>query len=69
MEFSKIKKLRKELGLSQKQLGALIGVNQAYMGAIERRIKNPTIPTAIRLSKVLNSTLDELFVEEQPHAN
>lgn len=57
----KIKKLRKEKGLSQEKLSWEVGLNRGYIGFIERGERNPSIETLTKIAKALKVTLDELF--------
>jgi len=55
-----LKKIRKEKGLSQEQLGldAELGKNQ--IGCIERGENNPTICSLVAIAKVLDVEVGEL---------
>lgn len=57
----KLKKIRKEKGLSQEKLAWEVGLNRGYVGFIERGERNPSIPTLTKLAKALKVSLDELF--------
>jgi putative transcriptional regulator len=58
---------RIERGLSQEELAAEVEVSRQTIGLIERGKYNPSIRLCIRLAKVLNRTLDQLFWEETKH--
>ena len=57
----KIKELRLEKGLSQMQLGKLIGVSQKAIDYWERSLNEPKTSYIIALVKVFEITYDELF--------
>ena len=59
--YSRIKELRKEMGLSQTEMGRLLGIQQRTLSSYECGIND--IPTAvlIRLSAVLNTSIDYLL--------
>ena len=59
-----VRALRKELGLSQEELGKRCGVSRQTINAIEKGDYNPTIKLCIAICKVLDKTLNELFWEE-----
>ena len=59
-----VRALRKELGLSQEELGKRCGVSRQTINAIEKGEYNPTINLCRSICKVLGKTLDELFWEE-----
>lgn len=58
---NKIKKARKELGLTQFELAEKINVSQNFLGDIERGIKLPSLPKLILLSNTLKLSLDSMF--------
>ncbi len=63
---NRIKFLRKERGLSQESLALASGLNIAYIGNIERRLKCPTIDTLNRIASALNVSLLELLYFDEP---
>lgn len=61
MSFAEnLKKLRKEKGLSQKELADKLDISQPMIAQYERGLKLPTILVGVELAKVLNSTCEEL---------
>lgn len=52
---------RKELGISQEELGFRCGVHRTYVGAIERGEKSPTLTTIEKLSEGLNISTANLW--------
>ncbi len=57
----KIKRLRKELKISQEELAAKAGIHRTYMGRIERGESNPPVYTVYKIAKALKKQLKELF--------
>ena len=57
----KIKELRIEKGLSQLQLGKMIGVSQKAIDYWERNINEPKASYIIALVKTFNISYDEFF--------
>ena len=51
-----VRRLRKEKGLSQEELGFEAESNRTYVSDIERAIRNPTVTVVDRLAKVLGVT-------------
>lgn len=49
-----IRKLRKELGLSQEQLALKAGVDRSYIGGIERGERNVSFLTLVKIAYCLN---------------
>lgn len=62
---SNIKKLRKEAGLRQEDMAKELGVTRQTIIAIENNKYDPTLSLAFKLAKLLNTTVDELFREEE----
>lgn len=60
----RIKKRRKELGLTQTQIKQEIGISSGNMSDIENGNKLPSTPTLISLSKILNCSIDWILKGE-----
>lgn len=58
---SRLKQGRKSLGLTQKQLGALIQVSPQIFSLYERGEQDVPVYAVIRLAKVLNTSSDQLL--------
>ena len=57
-----IKALRKQMGLRQEDIATTLGVTRQTINAIENEKYNPTLELAMKLAKLLNTTVDELFI-------
>ena len=57
----RIKELRKNACLSQEQLSLKASINKSFMGKIERGEVSPTLNTLVKLVRVLEVDLKELF--------
>lgn len=62
----RLKKIRKEKSLSQKELAKLIGTSQGYICDIEQGIKMPGSDFLISLKRVLEIDLNWLLIGEVP---
>ncbi len=60
-----IQRLRKAYNLSLGELSEQSGVAKSIISQIERSETNPTISTVMRLSKALDTTIDEVLKGEQ----
>lgn len=60
----RIKAARAALDMTQKDLADAVGVSHQTMNAIEKGDYNPTVKLCIKICKVLNKSLDELFWED-----
>lgn len=61
----KMKEARINKGLSQGELAKLINVSRQTINMIENGEYNPTLMLCIKICKVLDKTLDQLFWEEK----
>jgi transcriptional regulator with XRE-family HTH domain len=59
---AKIKRLRSVKGLTQVQLGELVGISPKMIHFIEKGFRNPTANVLKRIADVLGVKLDELFM-------
>jgi transcriptional regulator with XRE-family HTH domain len=57
-----VRKLRKEKGISQEELGAKAELHYTYIGAIERGERNCSIDSLQKIAKGLGIEIPELFV-------
>jgi putative transcriptional regulator len=60
-----IKEYRKRDNLTQEELANKLGVTRQTIIAIENNKYNPTLELAMRLSKYLDVTVEELFILPQ----
>ena len=58
---NRVKQARTAAGLTQGQLASLAGVSRKTMNTIEARTVIPSTVLALRLSKVLDTTVEALF--------
>lgn len=56
-----IKQLRKEAGLRQEDMAKELGVSRQTIIAIENDKYNPTLELAMKMAKLLNLHVDEIF--------
>lgn len=59
-----IKELRSAAKLSQAELAKLCQVSRQTINAIENDKYDPTLQLAFNIAKVLNTTVDELFINQ-----
>ena len=56
-----IKKIRKEKGLTQKELGKLCGMSEAQIGQYENGLRNPKMETLEKIANALDISYFELL--------
>jgi transcriptional regulator with XRE-family HTH domain len=59
-----IKKARKSKGLTQKDLGNLLGVSEVMIGQYERGVRNPKIEMLSKIAAALNVPLTSLLPDD-----
>ncbi|WP_434305994.1 helix-turn-helix transcriptional regulator [Clostridium botulinum] len=62
---NKLKQFRENLGLTQEQLGELVGVSRQAINAIETGKFEPSIWLAYDIAKVFHDTIEEVFLFEE----
>lgn len=58
---NKIKIFRKNLNFTQEELAKKLHVTRQTINAIENNKYNPTLELAMKLARILNTTIEELF--------
>lgn len=58
---NRIKALRKKLGLRQEDVANRVGVTRQTIIAIENDRYNPTLELAMKLAKLFNTSVEEIF--------
>jgi len=62
---NKLKELREAFGLTQEQLGELVGVSRQAINSIETEKFEPSIWLAYDICKVFQSSIEEVFLFEE----
>lgn len=62
---NRLKELRESMGLTQEQLGQLVGVSRQAINSIETEKFEPSIWLAYDICKVFHSTIEEVFIFEE----
>jgi putative transcriptional regulator len=58
---NQIKQYRSAYGMTQQELGQLVGVSRQSIISIEQGRYIPSLPLALKLARVFDCTTDELF--------
>lgn len=62
---NRLKEFRESLGLTQEQLGELVGTSRQAINAIETEKCEPSIWLAYDISKIFNRAIEEIFIFEE----
>ncbi len=57
----RIKKLRRERGLTQEELSDLLGMNALYITQVEAKQQGLSLPMVYRIAKIFNLSLQDFF--------
>lgn len=60
-----LKEYRARLGINQQALGKLIGASRQTVSLIERGDYSPSVTLALKIAKVCNCTVEEIFEYEE----
>ena len=60
----KIKELRKQYGLSVKDIANTVGISTSHYYKIEEGIRNPTLKIAKKIAEILGGNMEEIFFEK-----
>lgn len=63
----RLRELRRLRGLTQEQLGELIGVSYQHIGMLERGRRSPSVEMLISLCCALDCSCDSLFEDSLPN--
>lgn len=55
-----IARLRKQIGLSQEELGFRAEVHRTYISQLERGVKSPTLSVILKVSRALKASASKL---------
>ena len=58
---NRLKELRAARGLNQQELGSLVGASRQTVSLIERGDYNPSVTLAMRIARVFEKPLEEVF--------
>lgn len=61
-----VAQLRKERGLSQEELGKLLGVSRQTIISIEKERFDPSLPLAFAISRAFELPLEHIFLPDEP---
>lgn len=61
---NRLRVLRAEMGLSQGDLAGLLGVSRQTINAVETDKYDPSLPLAMRLSKIFGVPVDAIFLDD-----
>ena len=67
--YNRLKEHRARLGVNQQEMGKLAGVSRQTISQIERGDYSPSVTLALKLAKLCNTTVEEIFTYEEDESN
>lgn len=67
--YNHLKEYRAKLGVNQQEMGALVGTSRQTISQIERGDYSPSVTLAIKIAKVCNATVEDIFEYEEDDAD
>lgn len=62
---NRLKEYRARLNVNQQEMGALVGTSRQTISQIERGYYSPSVTLALKIAKVCNATVEEIFQFEE----
>ena len=66
---NKLKDYRARLGVNQQEMGKLAGVSRQTISQIERGDYSPSVTLALKLAKLCNVTVEDIFEYEEDESD
>ena len=69
--YNRLKEFRARLDVNQQEMGRLAGVSRQTISQIERGDYSPSVTLALKLAKICQVSVEEIFSyeEDQPNEN
>ena len=67
--YNRLKEYRAKIKVNQTEMGNLVGVSRQTISQIERGDYSPSVTLALKIAKVLNVSVDEIFSYEEDEVN
>ena len=60
-----LKEYRAKIGVNQQEMGQLVGVSRQTISQIERGDYSPSVTLALKIAKIFDVSVEEIFVYEE----
>ena len=67
--YNRLKEYRAKIKVNQTEMGNLVGVSRQTISQIERGDYSPSVTLALKIAKVLNVSVEEIFSYEEGDEN
>ncbi len=66
---NRLEEIRKQRGLKQEDLAAVLEVSRQTIGSLENGRYNPSITLAFKIARYFNLSIEEIFIYEEDEEN
>lgn len=67
--YNRLKEYRAKINVNQTEMGKLVGVSRQTISQIERGDYSPSVTLALKIAKVFNVTVEDIFSYEGDDIN
>ena len=67
--YNRLKEYRAKIKVNQTEMGNLVGVSRQTISQIERGDYSPSVTLSLKIAKVLNVSVEEIFSYEEDEVN
>ena len=67
--YNRLKEYRAKIKVNQTEMGNLVGVSRHTISQLERGHYSSSVTLALKIAKVLNVSVDEIFSYEEDEVN
>ncbi len=63
--YNHLKEYRAKINVNQQEMGALVGVSRQTISQIERGDYSPSVTLALKIAKVFDAQVEDIFIYEE----
>lgn len=63
--YNRLKEFRAKIDVNQQEMGRMVGVSRQTISQIERGDYSPSVTLAIKIAKVFNAKVEDIFDYEE----
>lgn len=67
--YNHLKEYRAKIDVNQQEMGKLVGVSRQTISQIERGDYSPSVTLALKIAKVFEVSVEEIFIYEEEAAD
>ena len=67
--YNRLKEYRARIGVNQQEMGQLVDVSRQTISLIERGDYSPSVTLAIKIAKVFDAKVEDIFEYEEDETN